>query len=394
VSSRGALRLVISAVAVLLALAPQAASAHALVVGSDPAAGSILSGAPARVSVFFSQGVQAFGRGLSVVGPDGRRADSGAVAASGSRLSVAVAAAGEGTYVVAWQVIAADTHPSRGSFLFSVGHTSQPALVAPAAGPLGAGLEVAARWLHFAGFALGFGAIAFTVLVLPSSRVERLAGLGVVLLLAAEPLALVAQAASFSPGAAVDPSALQDTLASPFGRLLGLRLAAALLLWALLGAGAVALAAAGALWAAGMAGGLTDNIRGARETQALPVVDEDTSPLGALLSLLVALLFLESGGAARVAAALASNVTVSHGVLWQVALGLTHAIEIALAVAAPVVAVSIVVEVANALISRAATPAHISALLAPLRSIVILVAFALLFERMTTLLAEIAARVP
>jgi copper transport protein len=239
VSSRGALRLVISAVAVLLALAPQAASAHALVVGSDPAAGSILSGAPARVSVFFSQGVQAFGRGLSVVGPDGRRADSGAVAASGSRLSVAVAAAGEGTYVVAWQVIAADTHPSRGSFLFSVGHTSQPALVAPAAGPLGAGLEVAARWLHFAGFALGFGAIAFTVLVLPSSRVERLAGLGVVLLLAAEPLALVAQAASFSPGAAVDPSALQDTLASPFGRLLGLRLAAALLLWALLGAGAV-----------------------------------------------------------------------------------------------------------------------------------------------------------
>jgi type III secretory pathway component EscT len=143
-----------------------------------------------------------------------------------------------------------------------------------------------------------------------------------------------------------------------------------------------------------MAGGLTDNIRGARETQALPIVDEDTSPLGALLQLLVALLFLESGGAARVAAALSSNVTVSHGVLWQVALGLTHSIEIALAVAAPVVAVSIVVEVANALIARSATPAHISALLAPLRSIFILVAFALLFERMTTLLAELAAHAP
>ncbi len=156
----------------------------------------------------------------------------------------------------------------------------------------------------------------------------------------------------------------------------------------------VALAAAGALWAAGMAGGLTDNIRGARETQALPILDDDTSPLGALLSLLVALLFLESGGAARVAAALASNAAISHGVLWQVALGLTHSIEIALAVAAPVVAVSIVVEVANALIARSATPAHISALLAPLRSILILVAFALLFERMTTLLAEIATRAP
>ena len=152
----------------------------------------------------------------------------------------------------------------------------------------------------------------------------------------------------------------------------------------------VALAASGALWAAGMAGGLTDNIRGARETQALPVVDEDVSPLGALLSLLVSLLFLESGGAARVAAALASNTAPSHGMLWQVALGLTRSVELALAVAAPVVAVSIVVELANALIARSATPAHIAALLAPLRSVLILVAFALLFERMTTLLAQIA----
>ena len=139
-----------------------------------------------------------------------------------------------------------------------------------------------------------------------------------------------------------------------------------------------------------MAGGLTDNIRGARETQALPVVDEDVSPLGALLSLLVSLLFLESGGAARVAAALASQEALSHGVLWQVALGLTHSVELALAVAAPVVAVSIVVELGNALIARSATPAHIAALLAPLRSVLILVAFALLFEHMTTLLAEVA----
>jgi flagellar biosynthetic protein FliR len=156
----------------------------------------------------------------------------------------------------------------------------------------------------------------------------------------------------------------------------------------------VALAASGALWAAGMAGGLTDNLRGAREGQALPIVDEEATPLGALLSLLVSLLFLESGGAARVAAALGSNATVSHGVLWRVSLGLTHSIELALAVAAPIVAVSIIIEVASALISRAATPAHISAVLAPLRSILILVAFALLFERMTGLFAEIAARAP
>lgn len=183
----------------------------------------------------------------------------------------------------------------------------------------------------------------------------------------------------------IAPSLRPVELSAPF--------AVALLLEAARGL-PVALAASGALWAAGMAGGLTDNIRGARESQALPIVDEDTSPLGALLSLLVALLFLEGGGAARVAAALCSDVSISHGTLWRVALGLTHAIELALAVAAPIVAVSIVLEVANALVARSASPAHVVALLAPLRSILILVSFALLFERMAGLLASVAAHQP
>ena len=185
----------------------------------------------------------------------------------------------------------------------------------------------------------------------------------------------------------IAPSLRPAELAAPFGLALLLEAARGL---------PVALAAAGALWAAGMTGGLADNLRGARESQALPVVDEDSSPLGALLQLLVALIFLEGGGAARVASALSSDTTLSlsHGKLWLVALGLTHAVELALAVAAPVVAVSIVLELANALIARSATPAHVVALLAPLRSILILVCFALLFERMASLLASVAAHSP
>jgi len=183
----------------------------------------------------------------------------------------------------------------------------------------------------------------------------------------------------------IAPSLRPSELSAPF--------AAALLLEAARGL-PVALAASGALWAAGMAGGLSDNLRGARESQALPIVDEDSSPLGALLSLLVALLFLEAGGAARVAAALSSEIGISQGTLWHVALGLTHSIELALAVAAPVVAVSIVLELANALVARSATPAHVVSLLAPLRSIFILGAFALLFERMAGLLASVAAHSP
>lgn len=183
----------------------------------------------------------------------------------------------------------------------------------------------------------------------------------------------------------IAPSLQPLELAAPFAVALLLEVARGL---------PIAIAASGALWAAGMAGGLTDNIRGARETQALPVVDEETSPLGALLSLLVALVFLEGGGAARVVAALSTPAPVSHGALWQVALGLTHAVELALAVAAPVVAVSIIAELANALIARAATPAHVVALLAPLRSVLILVCFALLLERMASLLATVTAHYP
>ncbi|HTA89716.1 MAG TPA: flagellar biosynthetic protein FliR [Polyangiaceae bacterium] len=183
----------------------------------------------------------------------------------------------------------------------------------------------------------------------------------------------------------IAPALQPASLSAPFG--------VALLLEAARGL-PVALSAAGALWAAGMAGGLTDNLRGARETQSLPVVDDDVSPLGALLSILVALVFLEGGGAARVVAALALSPPVSHGLLWQVAAGLTHSVELALAVASPVVAVSIVAELSNALLTRAATPAHVAALLAPLRSVVILIAFALLFERMTSLLATSALHAP
>ena len=183
----------------------------------------------------------------------------------------------------------------------------------------------------------------------------------------------------------IAPSLQPLQLGAPFGVALVLEAARGL---------PVALAASAALWAAGMAGGLTDNLRGARESQALPIVDEATSPLGALLSLLIALSFLESGGAARVAGALSSPAPLSSSALWQVAIGLTHAIELALAVAAPVVAVSIVLELANALIARSATPAHIVALLAPLRSVLILVCFALLFERMASLLAGVAAHQP
>ena len=117
-------------------------------------------------------------------------------------------------------------------------------------------------------------------------------------------------ALGLSLAVAIAPSLQPSALSAPFALSLLIEAARGL---------PVALAAAGVLWAAGMAGGLTDNLRGARETQALPSVDEGVSPLGALLTMLVSLLFLEGGGASRVAAALAAPSSPSFGLLWRVA---------------------------------------------------------------------------
>jgi copper transport protein len=158
-----------------------------------------------------------------------------------------------GTYTVIWTVVAADTHPSRGEFTFNVGHPSP--VRAPGLGtgdvgqvpPIGLAMQALSRWLHFAGFALSFGVAIYSLFLArdPPHLLGRsqpgegrpllLAGAGVALLLAAEPLALLAQTISLDPSHAFDGDALTSALTSPFGHVLGLRVGAALLFWAVLG---------------------------------------------------------------------------------------------------------------------------------------------------------------
>jgi copper transport protein len=228
--------------AAALALVPITASAHAQLVSSNPAPGAILNSLPDTVDLFFSEAVTPAGRGISVYGPDGRLASTGSARVAGNRLTVGLRDAGEGTYAAIWTVVATDTHPSRGELTFSVGHASP--VNAPGFGggsiglatPLGLLLQALGRWLHFAGFALGFGAATYALFVTRDMRPMLLAAGGAALLLVAEPVSLLAQTASFDSAQIFDADALINALASPFGRLLGLRLAAALLLWAVLGA--------------------------------------------------------------------------------------------------------------------------------------------------------------
>jgi copper transport protein len=190
---------------------------------------------PTSISLIFNEPVTPAGAGIKVFSPAGGQVAE-LVVASGSVLSAALRSSESGTYVVSWQILAADTHPSRGAFRFVVGRSSanpySTLLDSPEIGtatPLGLALQALARLVHFVGFALVFGVVGYQALIQPRDRFAALTGAGVILLIVAEPLALVGQLASLS----FDADTAIAVLDSGFGRLLGLRLGAALLVWTL-----------------------------------------------------------------------------------------------------------------------------------------------------------------
>ncbi len=151
----------------------------------------------------------------------------------------------------------------------------------------------------------------------------------------------------------------------------------------------VALAAAIPLWAATMAGGLVDSLRGTQEGAGLAVVEgSKTSPLAVLLSLLASCVFLSTGGPARVAASLATPLgTIGEHPFVAASHALVAGIGLAVSIGGPLLAAAVVLEIAFALVARAASPAQVHALLAPLRALGILAIVAIVLERIADVIA-------
>ena len=222
--------------ALALALVPRSAAAHALLLAADPAPDALLQRPPVGITLTFTEPVTPAGHGIDVFSPSGRQVAARA-RPLGRALSAPITSVETGTYVVSWQVLAGDTHPSRGAFRFVVGQPSanpySPLLEGAAIGtatPLGFVLQALGRWMHFLGVALTFGIVAYQLVTRRAPRLRRMVGAGLGLLIAAEPVTLLAQLASLS----FDGTTAIAVMGSGFGRLLGLRLAVALLVWALL----------------------------------------------------------------------------------------------------------------------------------------------------------------
>jgi copper transport protein len=110
----------------VISILPETAFAHATPLRYVPAASSVLSQAPAEIQIHFSERVEPRVSSITVLAPDGLRADlsnSGADPADPRIYRVGLKDRGPGTYTVSWEVISADDgHFAKGAYVFSVGN--------------------------------------------------------------------------------------------------------------------------------------------------------------------------------------------------------------------------------------------------------------------------------
>jgi copper transport protein len=153
------------AVAAIVAAAP-AASAHAVLLRTDPAPQTTVKKAPSVIRLDFSESVEVSFGAIRVFDVDANRVDSGGLkrAQGGREVQVPVRHLKDGTYTVTWRVVSADGHPVHGGFGFFVG---APSTISPKAVQEEAGAGRLVGWgfgvVRFAWFAALLGLIGAAV---------------------------------------------------------------------------------------------------------------------------------------------------------------------------------------------------------------------------------------
>jgi copper transport protein len=204
------------------------ASAHAALIHTDPADGSVVATAPQRVVLTFSEGVLLSDDSLRVLDPHGTNVavgtpghadgpDSGSTATVPLRAGLA-----DGTYTVAWRAVSQDSHPVTGAFTFSVGAPSKtsvdPSSVTAGGGPAST-LYGIGRYVAYGGFALLVGASVFLGVCWPRGALlrpmQRLAATGWAALVLATIALLMLRGPYVNgggPGQMIDLNVMRDQL--------------------------------------------------------------------------------------------------------------------------------------------------------------------------------------
>lgn len=172
-SSRGRpLRVLLAVLAGLIGVVagPVAmASAHAELLRSSPAAGSVLTTSPERITLTFSERVEVSLGAIRLLDGSGKDVAIGAaehVTGDNSAVTVVLPHLPDGSYVVDWQVISADSHQVHAAYTFQVGSTTtlqsgviERAIAGSGTGSAAGGVLDVSRGLVAAGFAIVIGSL-------------------------------------------------------------------------------------------------------------------------------------------------------------------------------------------------------------------------------------------
>jgi copper transport protein len=220
------------------------ASAHAALVATDPANGTIVPDAPNKITLTFSESVQLVSGKIQVLGPDNERADAGEPKQDGDSVTIPLrTGGGRGTYLVSYRVISADSHPVGGTITYSVGapSTTPTATINDTnVDPVVRTLIPIGKYLGYVGLALVVGPVLVLALLWPHRLSRRgpaklvYTGIGLILLSTLWALWLQAPYALGVGVFGVQMGDIRDVLGSTFGAVmlvrLGVILAAAVLL--------------------------------------------------------------------------------------------------------------------------------------------------------------------
>ncbi len=116
-------RIIAAIMAGMIAGLPIGAFAHAFLDHASPAVGSTVPTAPAVITLWYTQQLEPAFSSMTVTDQAGRRVDLGNAQVPAShpdQLQVGLSALPPGTYAVSWHVVSVDTHPTQGSFTFTV----------------------------------------------------------------------------------------------------------------------------------------------------------------------------------------------------------------------------------------------------------------------------------
>ena len=181
-------RRIVAAIAIVIAGLGSSgtASAHADLVDTTPGNQVVLDESPPEILLTFSEAIDPVEPAVRVVDADGNEIDLGSPDQSSGDDTLRLAVdddLADGTYVVAWQALSADSHNIRGAFTFSVGEasTTRAGLVddlfaTSTEGPGGAAPLAIGRFGSYAGIAVLLGGLFATSVLAPAQLATRRVG--------------------------------------------------------------------------------------------------------------------------------------------------------------------------------------------------------------------------